>query len=170
MDQLKALWSAIPPKREETHRLPFSLRRLLFEERATDQEQSSEQLQGRQNERPREAHTHRQVDSPHIVPVTSYHVHAAVHSIALLQSTREIIVCMGVAHLCALERLAGHLSHFASNWEIVTKDRWVLNTVRGYRIQFASNPYQSRRPHPIRFNQSQGTLRKQKSRNFCSKG
>ena len=36
MDQLKTLWSAIPPKREETHRLPFFSRRLLFKGVATD--------------------------------------------------------------------------------------------------------------------------------------
>ena len=134
------------------------------------QERSFKQLQGQQNKQLREAHSHRQIDSPHIVPVTSYHVHAAVHSIALVQSTREIIARMGVAHLCTLEQLAGRPSHFASNWEIVTKEQWVLNTVRGYRIQFASDPHQSRRPHPVRFNQSQGKLIKQEVEELLFKG
>ena len=45
-----------------------------------------------------------------------------------------------------------------------------MNTVRGCRIQFASDPYQSRRPHPIKFNQSHSTLIKQEVKELLFKG
>ena len=37
----------------------------------------------------------------------------------------------------------------SANWQvIITKDRWVLETVQGYCIKFADDPYQPAKPHP----------------------
>ena len=44
--------------------------------------------------------------------------------------------------------VAGRLCHFVSNWERLTKDRWILSTVQGYRIEFISTPIQTRQPLP----------------------
>lgn len=41
----------------------------------------------------------------------------------------------------------GWLAHFVANWQLITKDQWILDTVRGYRISFTSHPHQERKPH-----------------------
>ena len=38
--------------------------------------------------------------------------------------------------------LAGRLKHFATNWELVTKDPRVLSAISGYQICFTEHPYQ----------------------------
>ena len=47
--------------------------------------------------------------------------------------------------------LAGRLSHFLSNWEAITQDEWVLQTITGYRIEFLRKPEQNHRPPQITF-------------------
>ena len=42
--------------------------------------------------------------------------------------------------------IAGRLSKHLMNWKLITRDQWVLNTVRGYSIEFLTNPIQARRP------------------------
>ena len=37
---------------------------------------------------------------------------------------------------------AGRLVHFQQNW-LITQDRWVLNTIQGYLIDFSTSPHQS---------------------------
>jgi hypothetical protein len=46
----------------------------------------------------------------------------------VMQST---IAAMGIMLVCATISPAGHLSHFTMNWQLLTRDRWVLNTMRG---------------------------------------
>ena len=50
---------------------------------------------------------------------------------------------------------AGRLAHFQKNWALITRDRWVLDTVKGYHIEFHTTPHQNRRPHPPQMSQSQ---------------
>ena len=38
--------------------------------------------------------------------------------------------------------VAGRLSHYYRNWCQVSKDPWVLETVRGYRLELHSQPQQ----------------------------
>ena len=53
------------------------------------------------------------------------------------------IACMGVKNLGLTDLLqAGRLCHHLSNWSIITQDWWVLNTVRGYLMDFVSEPHQ----------------------------
>ena len=47
--------------------------------------------------------------------------------------------------------IAGHLSSFISNWEAITQDQWVLQSVHGYRIEFLQKPRQNHRPPQITF-------------------
>ena len=47
--------------------------------------------------------------------------------------------------------LAGRIAHFRSNWEAITQDSWVLQTISGFRIEFLQTPYQSHRPPQIPF-------------------
>ena len=43
--------------------------------------------------------------------------------------------------------LAGRLKHFVTNWELVTKDPWVLSAISGYQICFTEHPYQNTQPN-----------------------
>ena len=38
--------------------------------------------------------------------------------------------------------LAGRLKHCISNWEIISKDPWVLETVQGFHLDLMSTPHQ----------------------------
>ena len=60
------------------------------------------------------------------------------------------IACMGVKNLGLTDLPQAGLCHHLFNWSIITQDRWVLNTVQGYLIDFVSEPHQqspSNRPH-----------------------
>ena len=38
--------------------------------------------------------------------------------------------------------LAGKISHFRCNWELIRRDAWVLNAIRGYKLNLVFTPYQ----------------------------
>ena len=42
--------------------------------------------------------------------------------------------------------VAGRLAHFRENWLHVTSDKWVLDTIQGYRIEFLNHPTQTHPP------------------------
>ena len=77
---------------------------------------------------------------------------------------------MGITPLSIQTVMAGQLYHFYKNWEILTKDRWILETVRGYQINFLSEPTQCWRPHPPQFNLSQTRLIQQEVEELQKKG
>jgi len=59
------------------------------------------------------------------------------------------IACQGVEHLqLPSVPLAGRLMHHLQNWQVITQDRWVLNTVQGYQIELISKPWQVSVPTP----------------------
>ena len=63
----------------------------------------------------------------------------------------EILVQRGLKPLACLGSqsafpVAGRLKHFRTNWALVTRDRWILDTVQGYKIEFIKNPVQAFRP------------------------
>ncbi len=54
---------------------------------------------------------------------------------------------------------AGSVSRCYKKWKTITKDPWILNLVKGYKIEFKWDPYQEIRPQPLRLNaQSQKML------------
>ena len=65
---------------------------------------------------------------------------------------------------------AGRLAHFAHIWEKITRDQWILTTVKGYRIEFHTTPYQAYEPHPPRFNQEQQLLVEREVNKLQDKG
>uniref|UniRef100_A0A1X7TZP4 Uncharacterized protein n=1 Tax=Amphimedon queenslandica TaxID=400682 RepID=A0A1X7TZP4_AMPQE len=65
---------------------------------------------------------------------------------------------------------AGRLAHFQSNWEKVTKNRCVLNTVKEYKIEFSLIPYQTQKPYPAQLNQTQQELVSQEIKEMISTG
>ena len=62
---------------------------------------------------------------------------------------------MGIVLIDIQSSPTGWLAHFLVNWQKVTEDQWILNTVKGYQISFVVNPYQERKPHPSHFNLDQ---------------
>ena len=69
------------------------------------------------------------------------------------------IACMGVKNLGLTDLpQAGKLCHHLSNWSIITQDRWVLNTVQGYLIDFVSEPHQQSPPNPPHCSSEQTSL------------
>ena len=51
------------------------------------------------------------------------------------------IACLGVEQLCQPDLpQAGRLAYHLTNWSAITQNQWVLNTVRGYQIDFESQP------------------------------
>ena len=49
--------------------------------------------------------------------------------------TQSAIAAMGIVPLNINTSPAGRVPHFHTNWQKLTKDRWVLDTVRGYEIE-----------------------------------
>ena len=46
-------------------------------------------------------------------------------------------------------RLAGRLSHYVHNWEHITQDRWVLQSITGYQLELTQTPHQANQPQEI---------------------
>lgn len=77
---------------------------------------------------------------------------------------------MGIVPLSLQASPAGWLAHFVTNWQKVSKDRWILDTVRRYRIGFMSYPCQKRKSHPSHFNMDQQRLVALEIAELCQKG
>uniref|UniRef100_A0A1X7UYI2 Uncharacterized protein n=1 Tax=Amphimedon queenslandica TaxID=400682 RepID=A0A1X7UYI2_AMPQE len=56
------------------------------------------------------------------------------------------------------------------NWQKLTKDWWVLNTVSGYKIEFISERHQYQRPFPTQLNKDQQKLVSQEITEMISNG
>ena len=77
---------------------------------------------------------------------------------------------MGISLREGPEVPAGRLQHFLENWQKITKDRWVLETIRGYRMEFQESPTQAYRPRPLQVSLIQGTLIDQEVKDLIGKG
>ena len=51
--------------------------------------------------------------------------------------------------------LAGRVSHFIKNWEIITQDPWVLNCVKDYTINLLRKPHQLAPPKELNFSKEE---------------
>ena len=67
-------------------------------------------------------------------------------------------------------RLAGRVAHFLPNWEVLTKDQWVLQTVGGYQLDLIRSPYQPQVPNQIKTSQENSTLVTLEVMELLSKG
>ena len=77
----------------------------------------------------------------------------------LLSATRTL-QSRGIADLAtqlAIQGLplAGRVKHFLSNWQAITQDEWVWQTIAGYRIEFLQKPYQNGKPPQIAFTEKE---------------
>ena len=73
------------------------------------------------------------------------------------------IAGLGVVPIMPPDILAGRLAHHIQNWVRITRDRWVLDTVQGYSIEFLTIPYQTKRPHTPRYNATLNQLRSRRT-------
>ena len=46
--------------------------------------------------------------------------------------------------------LAGRLTHYVKNWEVITQDRWVLQAITGYSLDLLQTPHQAKSPAVLR--------------------
>ena len=83
---------------------------------------------------------------------------------------KKQIVGMGVVPIMAQHKLAGRLAHHLSNWQVLTKDQWVLNTVQGYSLDFISEPHQGAPPHTPQYSSEQHQLIEEEVRALLQKG
>ena len=83
----------------------------------------------------------------------------------------ETLKSMGLVHLPMTGASpAGMLAHFAQNWDKITKDRWILSAIKGYRLEFHTTPYQAHEPHPSVFNQEHQLLVELELQKLLDKG
>ena len=99
------------------------------------------------------------------------HTHFCVKTVSQVShSIHNAITAKSIVPIAIQSSPAGQLAHFMANWQILTKDRWVLNTITGYETEFISQPYQYKRPHPNQLNKIQQELVSQEISEMISKG
>lgn len=47
--------------------------------------------------------------------------------------------------------VGGRVKFFIQNWKVITRDPWILQSVKGIELPLVSNPYQKRIPVPSKF-------------------
>lgn len=80
------------------------------------------------------------------------------------------MVKLGLVPINSQHGIAGRLANHAENWEKITKDRWVLDVIKGYQIEFLRSRYQTRRPHTPHYNIEQNKLLAEEVRDLLQKG
>uniref|UniRef100_A0A1X7U1D4 Uncharacterized protein n=1 Tax=Amphimedon queenslandica TaxID=400682 RepID=A0A1X7U1D4_AMPQE len=67
--------------------------------------------------------------------------------------------------------VAGRLTLFKDNWSKISQDQWILNTIRGYKIEFLSSPSQAVQPTAAILSDSQLVLvREEITKKLLTKG
>ena len=92
------------------------------------------------------------------------------YSVSVNQSVKCMIVNLGVVPIEAVHGVAGRLANHVKNWATITKYRWILDTVKGYKINFVTVPYQSRWPHAPHYTLEQNNLIEEEVRDLLQKG
>lgn len=64
-------------------------------------------------------------------------------------------VDMSIVRASAMTPVGGRLQHFKSNWNKISSDPWILNTVTGARVEFRSLPTQQNKPSEVCVNTEQ---------------
>ena len=64
----------------------------------------------------------------------------------IVQQLQQLSVAIISIEIAKSNRLAGRLSLFRSNWEKICNDRWVLDAIQDYHIEWLTKPYQVHQP------------------------
>lgn len=67
-------------------------------------------------------------------------------------------------------KVGGRLSVFSKNWLSIPNDIWVLETVKGFKIDFVSTPHQTSPPRELVLDQDQSALVDEEVRQMLDKG
>ena len=70
----------------------------------------------------------------------------------------------------AVAPMAGRLANFIAKWREITTDKWVLDTVQHYHIEFAKVPYQTHIPRDICFSNIEAAMITQEIAKMLQKG
>lgn len=73
-----------------------------------------------------------------------------------LQSEKKILKVRNKSS--KTKRKSGKLKNFISNWKYLTKNNWIVSTIKGYKIEFDKKPVQEKIPVPIKFNNKEKEL------------
>ena len=57
--------------------------------------------------------------------------------------------------------IAGRLQYFNRNWEVISQDQWILDSIQNFRIPFRERPIQGKAPNPLSYTQTELTLLKE---------
>lgn len=66
--------------------------------------------------------------------------------------------------------IAGRLKYFASTWETITSDAWILDCISHCHIDFTEIPFQAVIPQPIRFSESESLIVEESVKTLLDKG
>ena len=66
--------------------------------------------------------------------------------------------------------LAGRLAQFITNWEKITQDRWVLQAIRGYKLELVQPPWQISPMPAISCSLEEGEMISTEVRELLAKG
>ena len=66
--------------------------------------------------------------------------------------------------------IAGRLAYFKDNWSRVSQDQWILDTIRGYKIEFVTQPTQERQPRASMSSTSEQMLLAEEIAKLLTKG
>ena len=166
LDQVKSLRYSTCVQ-QDSERKPLFLQGLPLREGSSPRKrQRSLSLQGKCQ---REALECKTVTPPCTHTVISHSLKPSQYIQKYHFSCQNTFAGMGIVPLSLQASPAGRLAHFVANWQKVSKDRWILDTVRRYRIGFMSYPHQKRKPHPSHFNMDQQRLVALEIAELCQK-
>ena len=80
------------------------------------------------------------------------------------------IAGLGIVQRQSQGKVAGRLQYYLSNWKLVTKDRWIWDTITGYKIAFVRTPTQTRAPPPIIMGREETKLVQEELDSLIQKG
>jgi hypothetical protein len=63
----------------------------------------------------------------------------------------------------------GRIKHFVDNWQDLTSDEEILNTIQGLKLEFMKNPCQTQCPHQRQFNQAESAAIEKEVQNLLEK-
>ena len=86
-------------------------------------------------------------EQPEQQQIVDYTINSLEKSISHHTSVNQI-VCLGIVQMQSQVNVVGRLQYYLPNWKLVTNDRWIWDTIMGYKIVFANTLTQVRAPPP----------------------
>lgn len=65
--------------------------------------------------------------------------------------------------------VGGKIKHFYENWSTLTSDKWILNVICGYNIEFENTPVPNKEPKELIFNSDETNMVQREIESFLQK-